>query len=56
MIGPSRAGMIYYTLPIFSGFLAYLFLNEIIGGIHLMSALLIILGILLANYGSKSDK
>ncbi|MCP4722153.1 MAG: DMT family transporter, partial [Desulfobacteraceae bacterium] len=30
-LGPSKAGMVYYTLPLFSGFLAYLFLNEAIG-------------------------
>jgi drug/metabolite transporter (DMT)-like permease len=48
-IGPSRSGLVYYTLPLFSGFLAYLFLNESIGMIHLFSALLIISGILTAN-------
>lgn len=52
-IGPSKSGMIYYTLPLFSGFLAYLFLNESIGMIHLLSALLIVAGILTANQVSK---
>ncbi len=52
-IGPSKSGMIYYTLPLFSGFLAYLFLNENIGMIHLFSALLIVAGILTANRVSK---
>ncbi len=52
-IGPSKSGMVYYTLPLFSGFLAYLFLNESIGMIHLLSALLIVAGILTTNRVSK---
>jgi len=54
-IGPSKSGMIYYTLPLFSGFLAFLFLNESIGMIHLFSALLIVAGILTANRVSKKS-
>jgi len=38
---------------VFSGFLAYLFLNESIGVMHLFSALLIVAGILIANRVSK---
>ena len=49
-VGPSKAGMIYYTLPLFSGLLAYLFLQEDISMIHFYSALLIVSGILTANY------
>lgn len=49
-VGPSKAGMIYYTLPLFSGLLAYLFLQEDINMIHFYSALLIVSGILTANY------
>jgi len=52
-IGPSKSGMIYYTLPLFSCFLTHLFLNENIGIMHLFSALLIVAGILTANRGSK---
>lgn len=48
-IGPSNAGMVYYTLPIFSGILAYSFLNEIITSNHLISAALIISGIVITN-------
>ena len=58
-IGPSRAGMIYYTLPVFSGILAYLFLAEAVGWIHLCSVLLIVSGIVTANRTpriSKSNK
>ena len=50
LVGPSKAGMVYYTLPLFSGFLAYLFLNEDITIIHLYSLILIFTGILTANY------
>ena len=48
-IGATNAGIIYYTLPIFSGFLAYLFLDETIGINHLYSLLLILSGILIAT-------
>jgi drug/metabolite transporter (DMT)-like permease len=53
IVGPSKAGMIYYTLPLFSGFLAYLFLKKDISIIHFYSVLLIVSGILTANYESK---
>lgn len=53
-VGPSKAGMIYYTLPLFSGISAHFFLNESISATHLYSALFIVAGILTANYGTKS--
>ncbi|MFW2365833.1 MAG: DMT family transporter [Desulforhopalus sp.] len=53
-IGPARSGMIYYTLPLFSGFLAYMFLGEHIGSLHFFSALLIVSGIFTANRQKKS--
>jgi len=56
MVGPSKAGMIYYTLPLFSGLLAYFFLQENITTMHIYSALLIVSGILTANYESKLAK
>ena len=49
-IGSIKAGIVYYTLPIFSGFLAYIFLNEQIGMIHVFSILCIAVGIFVANY------
>ena len=49
-VGPSKAAMIYYTLPLFSGFLAYLFLQEEISSLHFYCLLLIVTGILTANY------
>ncbi len=52
-VGPSKAGMIYYTLPLFSGLLAYIFLKEDISIIHFYSVLLIVSGIFTANYESK---
>jgi len=52
-VGPSKAGMIYYTLPLFSGFLAYIFLKEDISINHFYSVLLIVTGIFTANYESK---
>ena len=55
IVGPSKAGMIYYTLPLFSGLLAYFFLQENIGIIHFYSMLLIVSGIFTANYESKKS-
>lgn len=55
VIGPTKAGMIYYTLPLFSGVLAYLILKEDISMVHLYSALLIISGILTANFEPKTQ-
>jgi len=52
-VGPAKASMIYYTLPLFCGLLAYLLLNEDIGILHLYSALLIASGIFAANHESQ---
>ena len=52
-VGPSKAGMVFYTLPLFSGLWAYLFLHEDIDMIHVFSVLLIVSGVLAANYESK---
>jgi drug/metabolite transporter (DMT)-like permease len=49
LLGPSKASMIYYTIPLFSGILAYFFLNEKIMLVHLISGVLIISGIFIAN-------
>ncbi len=53
MVGPSKAGMIYYTLPLFSGLLAYFFLKEEISMNHFYCVLLIVSGIFTANYESR---
>lgn len=53
MIGASKAGMTYYTLPLFSGVLAWFFLNEDIGWLHFSSGLLIVSGIVVANYAQR---
>ncbi|NQY92795.1 MAG: DMT family transporter [Campylobacteraceae bacterium] len=56
IIGAPKAGMIYYTIPIFSGALAYVFLNEQITMNHLYSVILIFTGIVLANKEFKKKK
>lgn len=48
-IGPARAGMVYYSLPLFSGIEAWLILGEPIGWQHLVGGAAIIGGIALAN-------
>jgi drug/metabolite transporter (DMT)-like permease len=53
LIGASKAGMVYYMVPIFSGVLAWYFLGEQIGLLHVFSGLLIITGILTANRTRK---
>jgi len=52
MIGPSKTGMVYYTLPLFSGVLAWFLLGENIGMLHFISGGLIISGIFIANHES----
>ncbi len=49
-LGPIKAGMVYYTLPLFAGLSAHIFLGESVSLIHYLSACLIIPGILVANY------
>ncbi|NLW82582.1 MAG: DMT family transporter [Desulfovibrionales bacterium] len=49
VIGPSLAGLIYYSLPLFSGTAAFLFLNEPMNILHLLSGICILGGILLAT-------
>lgn len=53
LVGPSHAGMIYYSLPVFCGLLAYVVLGEEVGLIHLVATMLIITGIVLANYKKR---
>ena len=55
LLGPSKASMIYYSIPLFSGLLAFIFLDEKVNLVHLISGLLIIFGILVAT-GKVSKK
>jgi drug/metabolite transporter (DMT)-like permease len=50
-VGATKAAMVYYSMPLFSGFLAFFFLGEKVSVIHLYSLLLIVPGILVANRG-----
>jgi len=49
LIGPSRAALVYYLVPVFSGIAAYVFLGESIGAVHVLSLGLIMGGIAVAN-------
>jgi drug/metabolite transporter (DMT)-like permease len=49
LIGPSRTGLIYYLIPVFSGIAAWIILGEAITLVHIFSMLLIILGIIISN-------
>jgi len=49
-IGPTKSSMVYYTLPLFSGVLSYLFLQVRISSLHLVCGLLILSGIFVASY------
>ena len=49
IIGPTPCGFIYYTLPVFAGIEAFLFLGEPVSWVHAVSSLLIFGGILLAT-------
>jgi drug/metabolite transporter (DMT)-like permease len=47
--GSEKAGMIYYSLPLWSGIFAFAFLDETMGAVHLVSGILIIGGIAWAS-------
>lgn len=49
LIGPSRAALMYYLVPVFSGIAAWLFLGEPIRLVHIFSMLLIVCGIFITN-------
>ncbi|GAB1410355.1 DMT family transporter [Desulfovibrionales bacterium] len=54
-LGPSLAGLIYYTLPLFSGIAAFLLLGEPMGWPHLVSGVCIFGGITLATRSRKES-
>lgn len=56
LIGPARAGMLYYTLPLFSGVWAFLLLGEQITALHLGCAVLIVSGIFVANHQGRNSR
>ncbi|MBY4675488.1 DMT family transporter [Marinobacterium arenosum] len=56
ILGPTTPSLIYYTLPIFSGLAAYVFLDEQIGAAHFLSMAIIIVGVLTAIYVPKKHK
>jgi len=53
LIGPSNAGLIYYTLPLFSTFWAILFLDENAEAVHFLSMAFILSGIIIARENDK---
>ncbi|MCA1744077.1 MAG: DMT family transporter [Desulfonatronovibrio sp.] len=48
-MGPSKAGIIYYSMPLFSGTAAYIFLGEPVGWFHALSGVMIFSGIFIAT-------
>ncbi|AOU99152.1 hypothetical protein BI364_15495 [Acidihalobacter yilgarnensis] len=48
-IGPSRAAVVYYAIPVFSGLGGWLLLDEPISAADAVSAILIVAGIVMAN-------
>lgn len=54
LVGPSPAAIIYYSLPIFSSLEAVAFLNETLKAVHIISFVLIVGGIVLANRTGES--
>ncbi|SOB57910.1 Permease of the drug/metabolite transporter (DMT) superfamily [Pseudodesulfovibrio profundus] len=51
--GPELCGMIYYSLPLWGGVFAYIFLGEQMTSVHYISGALIIGGIVWASRGAK---
>ncbi|MBI9109588.1 DMT family transporter [Maridesulfovibrio ferrireducens] len=52
--GPATSGMIYYSLPLWGGLFAFLFLGETMGMVHLVSGIMIIGGIFWASRSPKT--
>ncbi len=55
-IGTVNAGTMYYTMPIFSIFAAYIFLNEKIYESQLWGAVLIVAGVVSVIFGARRKK
>jgi len=53
IIGPVRAGLVYYCLPLFSGVEAFLLLNEPVHWVHVLSGVLILAGVIVATRERK---
>jgi drug/metabolite transporter (DMT)-like permease len=51
LIGPSQAGIVYYSLPLFSGAEAVILLGEPVSWVHFVSGILILGGIRMATRG-----
>ncbi|WP_319544185.1 DMT family transporter [uncultured Pseudodesulfovibrio sp.] len=51
--GPELCGMIYYSLPLWGGIFAFVFLGEKMTTVHFISGALIIGGIVWASRGTK---
>jgi drug/metabolite transporter (DMT)-like permease len=51
--GPELCGMIYYSLPLWGGVFAYVFLGETMTSVHFISGILIIGGIAWAGRSAK---
>jgi drug/metabolite transporter (DMT)-like permease len=49
IIGPVRAGFVYYCLPLFSGLEAFLLLHEPVHWMHLWSGVVILAGVVVAT-------
>lgn len=49
LIGPAKASMIYYTIPLFSGLLAFVVLGEEVMMLHFISGVCIVSGIMIAG-------
>ena len=54
-IGAVQTGMMYYTMPIFAIFFAYILLGEKIYAAQIIGALIVFCGVLLVMFG-KSKK
>jgi drug/metabolite transporter (DMT)-like permease len=49
LIGANRAGFFLHLIPVFSSIWAVIFLNEIFSLFHIIGAIFIFIGIILAN-------
>jgi len=54
-LGPARAGVFYYLIPVFGAVLAILLLGEVFQPFHALGMALVLLGVYLASQRSASS-
>ncbi|MFI3270519.1 MAG: DMT family transporter [Pseudomonadota bacterium] len=54
-LGTIRAGILFYTMPVFSSIAAYFFLNEVLQQSQLLGGAMVLAGVIYAAIGNRDD-